>query len=694
MANKDLNREDLSSKSNKFEKKEKKLRKKTEKKRRKLEKKANKKPMNKVLKGILLTIAGFIVAGGITAVIIGTIMFNYVVDYKNSASVLSLETYRDEQNQTSILLYTDQNCKRKELTRLHGTENRVWVDYDEIPENLIWAFVCLEDKRFFDHNGVDWLRTAKAFISDSNQGGSTLTQQLIKNLTKQNEATFIRKFNEITRALNLEKYYKKKEILEAYLNTIYLGAGCYGVKTAAETYFGKELDELTIAECAMLAGITQNPYMYNLFSNLEGAKDDRQWLALQCMLEQGKITQKQRDKAWKAKIKLADRNASKKDDVNTEIEIQSYYVDYVIDEVIADLQKEFGYDYQEAWRQVYCGGLTIETACDLDAQEKLENIYENRIGFPYAIEREGKLPESAATVMDYQGRIVAIVGGTGKKTLNRSLNRASSSFRQPGSSMKPLSVYGPCIDMGIITSPTTTVLNQCITLPDGSDWPRNYAGDKGSGKFITVETAVAQSLNTTAARLLNETIGVENSYKYVTERFHLAHLTASDKDLSPLAVGGTNGGVSTLEMASAYAVFGNGGRYYEPYSYYRVLDRDGKVILDNTNPKYEEAMSERAADLMRRILNSVVYKTYGTAYGCGVSGLETFAKTGTTTDNNDKWTCIGTPYYVCAIWYGYDQQANIGNINLRELTKAVLRDLHEGLSTKRTFDTVKKELSD
>ncbi len=672
---------------------------KAEKKRARMEKKANRKPLSNKAKAAIIGAAAFIFSCILTVAIVGINVFDYVLEFKNGPIATNLEAYKSQQYETSIVYGFNEKGKKVELARLHGEENRVWVDIEDIPENLQWAFVCLEDKRFYDHGGVDWLRTFKVLVTNSTQGGSTITQQLIKNLTKQNQVTYVRKFNEITRALNMEKNYEKPEILEAYLNTVYLGAGCYGVKTAAETYFGKELDELTIAECALLAGITKNPYANNPYTNMDKAMG-RQQYCLDCMLAEEKISQKQYNKASEYEIKLASKSSSANKNEDTEEEksqVYSWYVDFVIDEVIADLRAEYGYDLTEASQQVFQGGLTIEAACDIDVQKKVEKIYANRKGFPSASkDKYGKLPESAITIMDYQGRVVAIVGGTGKKTGNRLKNKAATTYRQPGSSIKPLSIYAPGVDIGYITSAGTTLLDQCITLKDGTDWPKNYNGDYGSGTLVTVESALCRSLNTVPARFLSETLGVGDAYKYATDRFHLDHLTANDKDLSPLAVGGTNGGVSTLEMASAFATFGNGGKYFEAYSYYRVLDKDGNVILDNTEVKYEQAIKEKTASIMLDLLTSVTTKPYGTAYGSGVSGLQTFAKTGTTTDNCDKWICAGTPYYVCSIWYGYDYRSNLGGTSqqVRMILKSVFNEIHKGLSTKRTFNTVKSEIKD
>ena len=678
-------------------KKEQRIANNAEKKRARMEKKANRKPLSNKAKAAIIGAAALIFSCVLTVAIVGINVFDYVLEYKNGPIATNLEAYKSQQYETSIVYGFNEKGKKVELARLHGEENRVWVDIEDIPENLQWAFVCLEDKRFYDHGGVDWLRTFKVAATNSTQGGSTITQQLIKNLTKQNQVTYVRKFNEITRALNMEKNYEKPEILEAYLNTVYLGAGCYGVKTAAETYFGKDLDELTIAECALLAGITKNPYANNPYTNMDKAMG-RQQYCLDCMLAEGKITQKQYNKASEYEIKLASKSSSANKNEDTEEEksqVYNWYVDFVIDEVIADLRAEYGYDLTEASQQVFQGGLTIEAACDIDVQKKVEKIYADRKGFPSAAkDKYGKLPESAITIMDYQGRVVAIVGGTGKKTGNRLKNKAATTYRQPGSSIKPLSIYAPGVDIGYITSSSTTLLDRCITLKNGTDWPKNYNGDYGSGTLVTVESALCRSLNTVPARFLSETLGVGDAYKYATDKFHLDHLTANDKDLSPLAVGGTNGGVSTLEMASAFATFGNGGKYFEAYSYYRVLDKDGNVILDNTDVKSEQAIKEKTASLMLELLTSVTTKSYGTAYGSGVSGLQTFAKTGTTTDNCDKWICAGTPYYVCSIWYGYDYRSNLGGTSqqVRMILKSVFDEIHKGLSTKRTFNTVKNEI--
>lgn len=637
------------------------------------------------------------VAAMLTFIIVGTNVLDYATNFIDGGIVLNLDDYKDNQNQTSIMYAYDDNNNPVELARLHGEENRIWVDYDEMPENLLWAFICLEDKRFYDHSGVDWIRTIGVLVNPKykGQGGSTITQQLIKNLTDDNEATYNRKFGEILRALNLEKNYSKKEILEAYLNTVSLGAGCYGVKTAAETYFGKEVSELTLLECATLAGITQAPYSQNPYSNYEKCMK-RKDTCLKYMLEEGKITQEQYDKYTKKNTKILEKGSSSSSSSSTSTEksdILSWYEEYVIDQVIKDLQTEYDYDYNEAWRKVYYGGLKIYAAVDLDVQKIVEDSYENRKGFPSAYkDKNGNLPDSSIVIMDYEGRIVALAGGTGEKTTNRAYNRATDTRakRQPGSSIKPLSIYAPAVDIGAVTA-SSVILEKAITLPNGTEWPRNFNGDHGSGEYITVQEALVRSLNTVPARILEENLGVKTAYKYCNEKFHL-NLSTYDEDRSPMAVGGTNTGVTTLEMAAAFATFGNGGRYFEPYSYYKVTDRKGNVILDKTSEQPEQAIKDSTAQSLLGMMTKAVTQSNGTAYGSKISGFQTFAKTGTTSDNCDKWYCGGTPYYVTAIWYGYNERADLhtGTSNpSKTIFKYIFSQIHQGLASKSFTDTEK-----
>lgn len=631
---------------------------------KKAKKKKRTRRKHPVIFTIFLIIFSVFVSALLTVVIVGSTMLSYVTGFVNGKKVIDLDFYKSSQSQTSIMYGTKSNGKIVELTRLHGEENRIWVDYDEFPDDLIWAFVCLEDKRFFDHEGVDWIRTIGVMINPnySGQGASTITQQLIKNLTKQNEVTYIRKFNEILRALNLEKNYSKKDILEAYLNTIYLGNGCYGVKTAAEKYFGKEVKDLKLVECATLAAIVKAPYTKNPIYNYDACME-RKDLCLDYMNKEDsdgvkRLSDERHLKAKMQTVKIVNKDTST-ENKNTNTEILSWYEEYVIDQVIADLMSEYGYEYNEASRMIYYGGLHIYAAVDLDMQAQLEKIYLNRSGFPYSrTDKNGKLPQSAMTIMDYQGRIVALIGSTGEKTANRAYNRATDrrAKRQPGSSIKPLAVYAPAVDLGLIT-PTSPILEKSITV-NGKPWPRNFNGDHGSGNYVSVQDALVRSLNTVPVRILSEMLGTNSSMEYCNDHFHL-NLSSTDKDLSPLAVGGTNTGVTTLEMAAAFATFGNGGKYYKPYSYYKVVDRNGEVLLENKDPEPEQALKLATANTMLGMLTKAVTQSNGTGYGSKIGSFQTFAKTGTTSDNCDKWYCGGTPHYVCAVWYGYDYRADL-----------------------------------
>lgn len=637
------------------------------------------------------------VAGMLTVAIVGGSMASYMDNFINGDIAINLDDYKNSQNQTSIMYAYDSNEKVVELARLHGTENRIWVDYDEMPENLLWAFICLEDRKFYSHPGVDWVRTIAVMIKPSfeGQGASTITQQLIKNLTDDNQATYNRKFNEIIRALNLEKNYSKKDIIEAYLNTVSLGAGCYGVKTAAETYFGKEVSELTLLECCALAGITKAPYSNNPYASKENFQK-RINRCLLAMKDEGKISEETYNKYVDKSPKVLPKGSSSSSNATEEkSEIFSWYEEYVIDQVIADLQEKYEYDYQEAVRKLYYGGLRIYAAVDLEAQKTLEDIYKNRTGFPSArYDSRGQLPQSSMTIMDYQGRIVALVGGTGTKTANRTYNRATDyrAKRQPGSSIKPLSVYAPAVDQGIVT-PTSLILEKALEkYNNGQDWPRNFNGDHGSGDYVTVEDALVRSLNTVPARILKEMMELDTAMRYCNEKFHL-NLSKNDRDLSPLAVGGTNTGVTTLEMAAAFATFGNGGRYYEPYSYYKVTDRNGNVILDNRDNEPEQAIKRETASTMLSMLSKAVSSSSGTGYGSYISRFQTFAKTGTTSDNCDKWYCGGTPHYVTAVWYGYDYRADMytGASNpAKTIFSYVFRKLHQNLPSKTFAKTIEE----
>ena len=579
----------------------------------------------KVLEGFGKVLLGIILVIGVVGIICSSVLFVYGYSVVHGDVVFNLEDEASTQNQTSFIYGYDNNNKLIEITRLHGEENRIWLDKNDMSKYMSKAFIAIEDERFEKHHGVDWKRTIGVMVKPSNsgQGGSTITQQLIKNLTDENDVTFIRKFNEILSALNLEKHYSKDEIMEAYLNTIYLSHGCYGVKTAAETYFGKEVKDLNIAECACIASITQFPTKYDPLINPENNRQ-RQLRVLKKMLEKGFISQQEYDEAVAYKMVFTNspdykgsqikKSASEKKQAE---KVNSYYTDYVIDQVINDLQNS-GYSAKKAKKLIYGGGLKIYSAIDFDVQNAIEDVYENYRKMP------DETVQGACVIMDYHGRILGMVGGTGKKKANRVLNRAWQSKRQPGSVIKPLAVYGPALEKTLQDGETnvywsTPTKDAPLTKINGKPWPKNEDGIY-SGETITVQKGLALSKNTISARTLDK-IGTTYSYEFLTNKFHISTLTVQDCDLAPLATGSMTYGVTVLEMTAAYQAFGNGGYYYEGYSYYKIEDAQGNVILEKNPEKDKEvALSENTAWVMNKMLQTVM--TEGTGRSYKIDGVE------------------------------------------------------------------------
>lgn len=624
--------------------------------------KSQKSPANKFFSTLGKVLLAMIMIVGVVGIVCVSVIAIYGYSVVHGDPSFDLTDEKFSQNQTSFIYGYDEDNKPVEITRLHGEENRIWLDKSEMTEYLPKAFIAAEDQRFESHHGVDWIRTIGVMVKPENsgQGGSTITQQLIKNLTDENDVTFVRKFNEILSALNIEKHYNKDEIIEAYLNTIYLSHGCYGVKTAAETYFGKDVKDLNIAECACLTAITQFPSKYDPLINPENNKSRREWI-IDEMLRQGAITQQQHDEAIKYKMiftnskeykgsKVSDKKSNKNKN-----KINSYYTDYVISQVIDDLQK-MGYSPKKAKNMIYGGGLKIYSAIDFDVQSAIEDVYVNYRKMP------DESVQGACVVMDYKGRILGLVGGTGKKKADRTLNRATQSKRQPGSTIKPLSVYGPALEKGLTDENTeiywsTPSKDAPLMKIDGKPWPTNDGGGY-SGSFIPLQLGLAKSKNTISAQTLDK-IGITYSYDFITNRFHISTLVDGiDNNYAPLATGSVNKGVTLLDMATAYQAFGNGGYYYEGYSYYKITDAQDNVIIEKTPEKDKEsALSVNTAWVMNKMMQTVL--TQGTGVRFKLSNIECYGKTGTTTDNKDKWFIGGTPEYLGGVWYGYDQPKTI-----------------------------------
>ena len=655
-------------------------------------KKKEKKELTKssmVFMGIISVIA-------LTAIVVVSYVLFNVISYVKGDLVINLDEYKANQNQTSFIYAYDKNGNTVEIARIHGEEDRVWVDLDDMSPYMAQAFIALEDTRFESHHGVDWIRTIGVIVKPNQlgQGGSTITQQLIKNLTNNTEVTVVRKFNEILKALNLEEHYDKDTIVEAYLNTVYLGSGCYGVKTASEEYFGKDISELNAAECAVIASITQKPTTYNPLLNPDENRTRQLYCLKQMYEKHGFLSEEEYNAACNYELIFTnsenyvpdeEEEETKKDTENT---VDSFYVDYVRQCVQNDLMEEYGYSKQQAQDKILYGGLKIYAAVDLDVQETLEDIYVNRKSFPDIYsddeDHEGEPVQSAMTIMDYSGRVVAIVGEAGEKSGAMCLNRAANSYSQPGSTIKPLATYAPAIEMNIYNY--SSMIKDYAIPVSGKLWPHNVDKTLGSGNNVTVEYAIQKSLNTVPARVINYDVGIDNSFDFLRDRFKLSKLDEEqDRTLAPLATGALTNGTTTVEMAAAYATFGNGGYYYEPYTYYKVTNSQGTQILlnnENANSKAERVLSEETSDIVCELLQTVDTSYYGTA--SNVRKFQIMAKTGTTTSDKDRWFCAGTPYYVAAVWVGFDHPESLG-VSVNPGGKIFMRvfdEIHKGLPEK------------
>ena len=609
--------------------------------------------------------------------------------YNTNAVVENIKNM--ELNMTSIIYVKNEKGKWEEYHRIHGEENRLWIDIDKVPKKLINAFIAIEDETFYEHEGINWRRTVGAvtnyFLKFDNTefGGSTITQQLIKNITLDNDKKASRKIREIVRAILVEEKLSKTEILEAYLNTIALGNGICGVQVAANYYFNKDVNDLTLAECATIAAITKNPSKYNPVSGAKENKNRRN-LVLKKMLSLGYITAEEFLDNYDKEIKLD--NTQKQE---YEPEINDYFVDTLIEQVIEDLMEKYNCTEDVASTMIYNGGYKIYSTVNPKIQQTMEKVYLNvNKYFPYKgtnLEGEVVHAQSAMTIMDYNGHILGIVGGAGEKTVNRGLNRAYNSPRQPGSTMKPLGVYALAIENDLIHY-SSKVVDKPIPnyYPDGRSGPAEWYGHyKGT---ITVDYAIRKSANTIPVILLQQ-LGVNKSYNFLTKKLGLKHLTSADKNLASLALGGCNYGMTTTESAAAYAIFGNQGIYHKPTTYYKVVNIEGEEIL-KYNSKGKRAISAETATIMNHLLQGVVYGSEGT--GGYISGfdytMKAYAKTGTSSESKDLWMVAGTPYYVGSVWYGFDKQQTINSTSAAAVIwKDIMRELHSGLEPKQFEDS-------
>ncbi len=567
-------------------------------------------------------------------------------------------------NQTSfIYIKDDETGEFKEYQTLYSTENRIWVDNQDIPQAMKDAVVAIEDKRFYEHNGVDWARTLSAVVNlatgEDTYGGSTITQQLIKNITDDNEVSINRKLREICKALKLEDEYTKDQILEAYLNVVNFGNNCQGVESAAQLYFDKSIKDCSIAECAAIAGITQNPSLWNPLVYPDNNKQRRE-IVINEMYDQGKITKSEYDNAMKesADMTFVGFKNTKEDDDDNDY-VQNWYIDQVFYDLREDLALYYNISEEAASEKLYTEGLKIYCAMDEKMQSYMEEAAQS-IDKSYDYDLQ-----IGSVLMGFDGRVIATVGSSKKKTQALEWDRATHSKLQPGSSIKPVIVYPYAIDNKLLyyssvvkDEPVDNWKDQNGQLVSG---PNNaYYGYKGD---MLLPDAIEWSSNATAVQTMNLIGGPSVAYEQAVTKMGFNSLSEQDtQNTGALSMGGMNGGVSVREMAAAYNYLGNGGLYYEPYTYYYVTDSEDNIIIDNREAVPKQAYSAETASIMNRLLSyNVTNSAHTNAQYARISGWDIIGKTGTTDEDKDSWFCGLSPYAAMATWCGFDKPASISN---------------------------------
>lgn len=638
---------------------------------------------------IMLVIVGFLLAGLGGGMLVG---------YISTAEPVTVSQLKSS-TETSRIYDADGN----EIAILTGAQNinREYIPFSAVKGTYIdEAFQAIEDERYQDHIGIDPRRIGSAILSaltnggTPSHGGSTITQQTVKMLSGDDEISAQRKIQEWYNAIRLEQQKSKDEIMELYINLVPMGNSYVGLQSAAKAYFDKDASELSLVECAFLAGIPNRPATYNPLTE-SGRRNAlrRMRIVLSKMYELEMIEDEEYREALNAELEFRSRPQSV-----SGTQINNYFIDYVIGKVIDDLVKQRGYSKSMAEIAVYNSGLRIETTMNAKIQADVESTFKTESLFVTSEKAISGLPSrpqgSMVIIENYPnpGQIKAIVGGYGEKTGNFILNRAVSTQRQPGSSIKPLAVYGPALDTGKITA-ASILTDQAYYLDDKNPtkvYPKNsYSGFKGN---MPVRSAVKQSVNTIAAYIWNNILGGETSLQYLKQ----VGLDRSDENYVSIALGGFSYGMTALEMAGAYATFANQGLYTQPYAYLKVTDSEGKILLEN-RPAFAEVYKPETAFVMTSLLEGVM-TSGGTASGNAVPNMPTAGKTGTTDDNVDKWLCGYTPYYTAAVWYGYDNRLGRTVIpqgdrnNARRIWSDAMNKIHEGLP-KREFERPKTVIS-
>ncbi len=697
------------------------------------------------------TIAAMVLVIIIALCITVTGLALYVTQFAESDFDVNLD---DAELSSSTFIYAyDKDGSEVQLKQLSSDENRVLITLDELPQHVIDAFVSVEDNRFFEHDGVDWKRTVavmvKSIFSDGSQGGSTITQQLVRDITGDKEITYGRKLREIFRALEMEKKYSKKDILESYLNRIPLGGTSYGIASASIRYFDKTPDKLTIAEAALLAGIVRSPGN-NPYANPEYSRD-KELYGLDCLLRYGYITNKQYNDAVKEQIRfklpiqgnyfgyyderyneyygiqgddddddLYFENSSWEElGVDTDnsytpykwngtYEVsQNWYVDAAIEQIIGDLAELKGVTKEAARTLFYKGGFKAYLNMDMEMQDKLEELFRDPyiclswyddtsvIDLPETPENEIELRRSSLIqgsfiVTNYSGSVLALAGGIGEKEGNGCFNRATQDPQIIGSTIKPLAVYSPAVENNIITY-STLIKDQSGKIPAGAlgsettfgydpeddtvRWPHNYQHDNdfGTEQYYFAWYAVRKSTNTIAVNTLYK-VGLQNAFTQLSEKLHIALDPVNDMAYSPLALGSITGGVTLVDLAAAYAIMGNGGLYYHPYLYSKVVDSEGRIVLSQ-NVTGERVISSDTSYIVNRMMRQVVLDDGGSGRFAQLPDIEVVGKTGTANDESTLSFVGLTPNYVACFRNSRDNHKPIKGSDGWKTTASVWHDV-------------------
>lgn len=645
--------------------------------------KNKKKKKHPILVGIIKTILILIIII-LTLIIVGGGIIVYKI-YQIANDVKLSENDLAIKYENSVI----RDIKGNEIGVLNGGENRVIISIKDMPEYLPKAFVAIEDERFYEHHGVDIKRTLKATYTyiknkgNSPFGGSTITQQMVKNLTQEKEDTWQRKVREMTRAYYVENEMTKEEIIELYLNLIFLGDTVYGVEQGSNYYFNKSAKDLSLAECAFLAGINHAPNSYNPFKEdnakvLDNIKT-RTKVVLNKMYELGKIGLEE----YGAAVRDVENGLTFEKGANPQV-IFSYHTDAAINQIIKQLQELHNWTYEQAKLYLSSGGFTIYTTADPDIEAKMQEEFNEEKYRKVDLDDNGNPQETQASMvlMDHKtGYVLAISSGFDDKVDAFGFNRATDAKKQTGSSMKTIATLAPAIDKGIITASTIFDDNP-TSFNNGTYEPKNF-GYSYRG-LITVREAIAHSQNIPMVKTMC-LLTPEKSIEFLKS----AGITSIDEEkdnVLPLALGGLTWGVTPLQMAGAYAAIANNGEYIEPLFYTKVVDSNGNTALQ-AEPKKTRIMSEEAAYVVKEILTQPI-KT-GTSTTCKIEGIDVAAKTGTSNKDYNRWLCGFTPYYTAAVWYGHDNDATVSGWTINpasQIWTGVMKRVHEGLEPKTFYE--------